>query len=274
MLALAKQIAKLVFSIIFPLVVKSIMPLEMSAPYGYSLLAAMSLVIYMILCFVEAKRKLGGQDSLCLLKLEAPTPHKPPVDQFLLGYRGRIRDAIQEDFSHIFLRKIQDLYLKLEERSIRMPSLRPFVDSARWCNYHIRFLKDLEMQIAKIEDGASLDLEQWNNQVLNIEKDRNVYMGEATNKGLLNDLELQMLKVIYDQLRELDLVTTSNIYTHKLFLKTSPIDLSQSFIHLKDEGYIVATRHESANPLSSPSTRRSTVHRIADKGRKAIQDSS
>ena len=120
--------------------------------------------------------RLTGRETFEVEEVK-PTPNKPSADQVLLKYWDRIRDAIQEDSNHIFFRKIQDLYPKLEECGIQMPSILPFVDSDQWRNYHIRFLKDLEMQITKIEDGVSLNLEQWNNVVLNIEKDRDTYMG-------------------------------------------------------------------------------------------------
>ena len=97
------------------------MPLEITETFEYFFIAAMAMMIYAALYFVESEWKLGGQNSLCVLKLETPLPHKPTVHQFLLQYRDRIRDAMQEDFNQIFFRKIQDLYPKLEEHGIQMP---------------------------------------------------------------------------------------------------------------------------------------------------------
>ena len=193
------------------------------------------------------------------------------TDQFLLEYRDRIRDAMQEDFNQIFFRKIQDLYPKLEERGIRMPSIHPFVDSDRWCNYHIRFLKDLEMQIPKIEEGVSLDLEQWNNQVLNIEKGRDEHtLGEAASKKLLNDLEREMLVFILSLVGKRP-VTTSDIYTHEPFLEVDPDELHQAFIHLQVNEYIVAGEAKDNNPWAPQSAQRFKVPAVTKEGIGALK---
>ena len=193
------------------------------------------------------------------------------TDQFLLEYRDRIRDAMQEDFNQIFFRKIQDLYPKLEERGIRMPSIHPFVDSDRWCNYHIRFLKDLEMQIPKIEEGVSLDLEQWNNQVLNIEKGRDEHtLGEAASKKLLNDLEREMLVFILSLVGKRP-VTTSDIYTHEPFLEVDPDELHQAFIHLQVNEYIVAGEAKDNNPWAPQSAQRFKVQAVTKEGIGALE---
>ena len=242
------------------------MPLEITETFEYFFIAAMAMMIYAALYFVESEWKLGGQNSLCVLKLETPLPHKPTVHQFLLQYRDRIRDAMQEDFNQIFFRKIQDLYPKLEEHGIQMPCVRPYVDSDQWRNYHIRFLKDLEMQIPNIEDGVSLNLEQWSNQVLNIEKARDVYMGD---KVLLSDRECKMLRFIFSIISKRP-VTTSDIYTHEPFLKVDPGELHLAFMHLLRDGYIVAEERKDNNPLAPPSARMFAVQDVTEKGRKAI----
>ena len=52
------------------------MPLEITGTFEYFFIAAMAMMIYAALCFVESEWKLGGQNSLCVLKLETPLPHK------------------------------------------------------------------------------------------------------------------------------------------------------------------------------------------------------
>ena len=195
---------------------------------------------------------------------------KKTANQFLLEHRDRIRDAMQEDFNQIFFRKIQYLYPKLKKRGIRMPSISPFVDSDRWRNYHIRFLKDLEMQIPKIEDGVSLNLEQWNNQVVNIEKGRDEHMGEGANKKLLNDLEREMLMFILSLVGKRP-VTTSDIYTHKPFLEVGPGELHQAFIHLQVNEYIVAEEAKDNNPLAPQSAQQFKVQVVTKEGIEALK---
>ena len=89
---------------------------------------------------------------------------------------------------------------------------------------------------------------------------------------LSNELELQMLRLIYDQLPD-RVVTSSTVYCHKPFLEVSPGVLFQALVHLTSEGYIDAAEDESANPFATASARPWTVHRVTEKGRQALRGS-
>ena len=87
---------------------------------------------------------------------------------------------------------------------------------------------------------------------------------------LLDDLELRMLRFIVGKMRVRAPVTTSTIYSHAPFLKESPHALYQSFLHLRDNGYIVAEEDPRNNPIAPPSAHRFTVQDVTEKGRKSL----
>ena len=109
-------------------------------------------------------------------------PKKWKVAWVLIKYQGLIRDAIQNDTNTTFYRKIEYLYPKLEGWGIRMLKVRPFINSDRWRNYHVGLLKDLYLQIRKIEDGVYLDLERWNTTAALREEARDVIIFPNKNK--------------------------------------------------------------------------------------------
>ena len=86
---------------------------------------------------------------------------------------------------------------------------------------------------------------------------------------LLKDLELQMLRFIAGEI-EGRLVTTTSIYCHEPFVNKAPHALHQSFLYLKNSGYIVAIQEEPFNPLAPPSTQGFKVQQVTEKGRKAL----
>ena len=194
---------------------------------------------------------------------------KKTIDEFLTDHQDKIRDAIQENVGVVLLRKIQYLYPKLQEWGIQMPEIRPFVDTNRGRNFHIGLLKDLDFQITKLKDGVPFDLKRWGETVSLRENDRDVLVKEEKAGGLLNELELQMLRLIYDQLPD-RVVTNSTVYCHKPFLEVSPGVLCQALVHLTSEEYIDAAENESANPFAPASARPWTIHRVTEKGRFAL----
>lgn len=192
----------------------------------------------------------------------------------LLRYREAIRDTIGEDSSHWFFRRIQDLYPMLENIGVEMPAVRPFYfDSERCRLYHVALLKDLDIQIGKYKTrGKLLDLDRWSEFVDFQEGHRDMLMeGKENAESLLSYLEMDMLSFIEDALRE-TYVTTETVLSHTPFLKISPGTLNKALIHLSKEGYIEANEDPEANPLVDPIHRSWIVHRVTEKGRRALRD--
>ena len=195
---------------------------------------------------------------------------KKTIDEFLTDHQDKIRDAIQENVGVVLLRKIQYLYPKLQEWGIQMPEIRPFVDTNRGRNFHIGLLKDLDFQITKLKDGVPFDLKRWGETVSLRENARDVLVKEEKAGGLLNELELQMLTFIVSKIGKSP-VTTSAIYTHEPFLKISPRELSQAFIHLRANEYIVAEEDPENNPSAPQSAQRFKVQAVTKEGIGALK---
>ena len=79
---------------------------------------------------------------------------------------------------------------------------------------------------------------------------------------LLTELEWQILKFLDSKLPSPGEVTTSDVHSHKPFLRVSPALLYQGILQLKLEGYIEA--EEFRYPMYFK------VNRITEKGRKAL----
>lgn len=227
------------------------------------------------------RQRTRDHDDRCR-KLTAQTAHpedkKPSekiktTDSFLIQHQDQLRDVIQEDNNLVFFRKIQRLYPLFQDQGVQMLKVRPFIlGSDRYRNYHVGLLKDLDLHITRIvHDGISLDLDQWSQTVSLREKNRDVLVQAEEPVALLDDLELQTLRLIHTELKKGHVVTTSTFYCHEPFLDISPNILYQAVVHLSMEGYINAAEDESANPFALESSRPWTICRVTEKGRLAIR---
>ncbi len=169
------------------------------------------------------------------------------------------RAVLIPDAYNLFL-ELKNIYPRLERYGISMPALTN-ADHPTWRQYHINFLSRLRR---RIRQEGSFTLEEWKKWV-EVHEEKSVV-------ERLNKLELQMLRLIYDQLPEHD-VTTSTVYAHKPFLDVAPRDLYGVMIHLSREGYIEVTEDEPVNPFAPLSARMWTVTRVTQKGRLALETS-
>ena len=91
-----------------------------------------------------------------------------------------------------------------------------------------------------------------------------------TAQDQLEDLELRMLKFIAEEFREGQDVDTFSFFGSSQLLNDSPHAIKQSFLYLKNEGYIVATEEGFDRPYRAPVIPPFKIQTVTEKGRRAI----